>query len=565
MRHALATTLQRAVLATLVSSSSGLAAGAEDGCAPLFTPEDPRLFEFVKTRKSIDFGPWQGRTIDHISVQTLPIFNEADKHENNLLYRSANRLHIATRPEVLRKQLLIKEGEPLDVDRLHESERILRGAGYLYDAMIVPERVCGDTISLRVVVRDIWTLQPTASFKRAGGQNSTSIGITDDNILGYGHSINLSWDKNADRSGIVLSFNSKHLMDGHTELGLGYAKNDDGRRMDFKLERPFYAFDTRWAAGIDGADDLRAETENPGGVITNRYDDRRKYVQAHVGFARPPRDGAVRRWRLGVTYDHEVYGNQDPAYTTPIPPDNQISYPWIEYERRENAYVTTSNLTQLFRNEDVNIGEEWRVRVGATNGWMRSNRDALRTLMNYDNTIGYGTHHLLRTSAQADLFWDEQQRSFINSVYGFSTNYDFFINDNNRWHAHLGVDAGNNLAGDKVLKAGGDTLLRGYPSGWQSGDRRVLLNVERRHFYNKHVWHLFRLGSAAFVDAGKAWDTTGATVQSDKVLADVGFGLRVNSSKARPTHVMHLDFAMPLTDRGRVKSFQWSVQSQSEF
>jgi hypothetical protein len=555
--------LRPLLLACLMTAAT--AAAEDDGCTVLYTRDDPRLFDFVATRQAEDPRRWQGLRIERITVVTLPIFNEADKRENHRLYRGINRLHTPTRADTLQRQLLLKTGEPLDSDRLRESERILRGAGYLYDAMIIPEAVCADSIRLLVVARDIWTLQPTASFKRAGGENSTSFGITDDNLLGYGHGINLSWKKNAERSGLVLGFDSKHLLDGHTHVAAGYARNDDGRRADFSFDRPFYAFDSRWAAGITGYDDRRGVTESAAGVTTNRYDDRHQFVEAYAGYARPPRDGAARRWRLGLTHDHQDFDRQDPAYSAPLPADRRLAYPWLEFERRENTFITTSNLSQLFRNEDVSLGEEWRLRVGATNGWLPSATDALIVEFDYDNTVGFGAHHLLRTTVTADLHWDETAGVWVDSVYGAAARYDYLIDPDNRWHAQLSLDAGRGLSADRLLKAGGDTLLRGYPAGWQQGDRRLVLNVERRHFYRRHVFNLFRLGSAAFAEVGQAWDRSGTLTQSERVLADIGIGLRINSSKARPNHVMHLDLAAPLTDRGRVKGLQWSLQAQQSF
>lgn len=246
-----------------------------------------------------------------------------------------------------------------------------------------------------------------------------------------------------------------------------------------------------------------------------------------------------------------------------LPARRELSYPWVEYERRENVYVTTTNLSRLFRNEDISLGEEWRLRIGASGG--SAGRETLVAAFSYDNTVGYGTHHLWRNGVSVNAQWDVQAHDWDNTLASLSSRYDYFIDDNSRWHARLGLDAGSGLPADKLLKGGGDTLLRGYPSGWQAGDRRVVLNVERRHFYRRHVLNLFRMGSAAFVDVGKAWDSSGQTVQSDRILADFGIGLRLNASKARPGRVMHLDIAVPLTDRGRVESFQWSLQAQDSF
>src|SRR5256885_12903468 len=60
-----------------------------------------------------------------------------------------------------------------------------------------------------------------------------------------------------------------------------------------------------------------------------------------------------------------------------------------------------------------------------------------------------------------------------------------------------------NLAAQLVL--GGDTGLRGYPRNYQTGDRRVLLNVERRVYTDWYPFRLIRVGGAVFYDWGRAW------------------------------------------------------------
>lgn len=534
-------------------------------CAAIYSDNDPRLFDFINTYKAVDLPSHEGKLITRITVVPLPIFNEGDADENNALYRAVNRLHILTRSDTVRRQLLIKTGDRLSADRIHESERILRGANYLYDAMIIPGRICGDTVELLVVVRDIWTLQPTASFHRTGGNNSTSIGISDDNILGYGHGLSLSYDKDASRHGVVLGYNSSNLFDGHTQLAVSHTKNNDGQDNAFSLARPFYALDTRWSAGGSVRNNDQKETIASGGITSNVYDHQQQEGELFFGLSAGLHNDVARRLRIGVTRDNNRYDNQDAAYTAPLPADRLLTYHWLEYESIENNFWTTSNLSQLFRNEDINTGTTLRVRVGATSGLLGSNTDELIADVEYNNTVSFGAHHLLQNHISANARWDEHGRQFIDTLYGYLANYDFFIDDNDRWHAFLSIDAGENLTVEHQLTAGGDSHLRGYPDQWQRGDRRIVANIERRHFFNAHPLHLFRLGGAVFAEAGKAWDSTGATLQSDHVLSDIGVGLRINSSKARPTHVIHVNVAFPLKERDTAGSYQWSVYSETSF
>ncbi len=65
-------------------------------------------------------------SVGTIVVNTLPIFDESNRRENNDAYRWANRFHIDTRPGVIRNQLLFQSRDQVTAQILAESERILR-------------------------------------------------------------------------------------------------------------------------------------------------------------------------------------------------------------------------------------------------------------------------------------------------------------------------------------------------------------------------------------------------------------------------------------------------------
>jgi hemolysin activation/secretion protein len=129
------------------------------------------------------------------------------------------------------------------------------------------------------------------------------------------------------------------------------------------------------------------------------------------------------------------------------------------------------------------------------------------------------------------------------------------------------------LAGDTLsdanpasqLALGGDTGLRGYPRSYQTGDHRVLLNVERRVYTDWYPFRLFRVGGAVFYDLGRAWGGTGESPSSAHWLNDVGLGLRVLSTRSAFGNVLHVDFAFPLDRDPNIKSFQFLVATQTSF
>lgn len=548
-----------------VPPAADKAAAAEAACHVLFADDDPRLFDFIATRQSVDWTAYAGRRIGTVEYTTLPVFNTQDPDEDRWLYRGANRLHVDTGAATLQRQVLMANGDALDVARIEESERILRANNYLYDAMILPARDCGDTLDLRVVVRDIWTLQPALNFSHTGNQSSSSFGFAEDNLLGTGRSLTLSFDRSPARSSTQLGFTDRHFLDGRTVLQLSHGNSDDGSENNVLLEKPFYAFDTTRAGGVSVHDAARTETTSATGIVTATYDHHEEAAEAWYGIASLPEVDAVGRWRAGVTRMADTYASLAPGSTDPLPADRLFVYPWLEYEHAENRFRTLTNVSRMFRNEDIDIGTGWRLRGGLTNSRLGSEQDGALLQFDWHDTLGSGTHHLLRNRFHADLFIDESNGRRRDSLYGYEARYDLAGTATDRWLASLRLDAGEGLAPEDQLTTGGANGLLGYPDAWQRGDRRAVFGVERRHFLAAHPFNLFRIATAAFAEAGQAWDSAGGIVQSDKVLTDIGVGLRLNSSKARSNNILQFNVAMPLTDTGRTDKLQWSIFAGESF
>jgi outer membrane protein assembly factor BamA len=129
------------------------------------------------------------------------------------------------------------------------------------------------------------------------------------------------------------------------------------------------------------------------------------------------------------------------------------------------------------------------------------------------------------------------------------------------------------LAGDVLRDAtsstqlllGGDNGVRGYPRNYQSGDQRVVLNVERRVYADWYPFRLFRVGGAVFYDIGRAWGGLTGNTEHAGWLSDAGIGLRILSARSSFGNVLHVDLAFPLNHDPGIKPVQFLVRSQSTF
>ena len=130
----------------------------------------------------------------------------------------------------------------------------------------------------------------------------------------------------------------------------------------------------------------------------------------------------------------------------------------------------------------------------------------------------------------------------------------------------------HNLPVDKQLTLGGDSGLRGYPSRYQPGDRSTLLTLEQRYYSNAYPFGLARVGYAVFLDVGRAWfaDDVPAWLPPREgdhfdTLANLGFGLRLESIRTRRDRVIHVDFAKPLVDGPFVDSWEITLSGKQAF
>ena len=121
-------------------------------------------------------------TIRNVEIRVSDIFDEPDLPA---FYEAANDLKIETRRDVVRRELLFREGDKYDPFAIEESIRNLRTLNFLRKVSIVPTFE-GQYVDLRVTVQDTWTLIPQVSLSSGGGDSNTVFGLSESNILGYG-------------------------------------------------------------------------------------------------------------------------------------------------------------------------------------------------------------------------------------------------------------------------------------------------------------------------------------------------------------------------------------------
>lgn len=508
----------------------------------------------------------EGATIGAIEVITLDVFDPNEPKENLWPYRLANRLHVETRPSVVRRRLTLETGDVYDPRELLEAARILRGLPSIYEAKIVPVRYHDGVVDLRVVTRDVWTLGVGVGFSREGGENSQSFEINEANLLGFGKELELKYEDEPDRTSYRVRYFDDGFLGSRHQLRLLGSDNSDGHRYTLDFERPFYELADRRSWGFRAVDDERRVRLYAAGREQDRFFRDASFLELRGGLSSGLRDGWVRRLSAGVVVDEAAYRRERPVISQSIAKpffERNLAYPWVELGVVQDGWVPAANLDRIVRTEDVNLGLEAHVRVGYSTTALGADRDRWVADLGVSRGFRPSSRFLVLLGATANGWtgedgWENALASVRLRAYWRNFGRHNFV-------VAFDGQLGRDLDPERQLFLGGDTGLRGYPRRFQAGDRRWVLTLEQRFYSSIEVFRLFHLGAAVFADVGRAWYEDGNPYRDapDEVLRDVGMGLRFASSRSSRGVMIHLDVAFPLD--GDLDSVQWIVRSSDSF
>lgn len=139
------------------------------------------------------FMQFSGKTIRNIIIRPIGFGNSINDTDTGSIatvkkyfgLKIANSLHRNTRLNVIKNNLLFKEGDKLNPYLLADNERYLRDLNFIQDAIFRIRRVEGSTdqVDLVVVVKDVFSLGPDAGI---GGTTKFNFGVKDENFAGTG-------------------------------------------------------------------------------------------------------------------------------------------------------------------------------------------------------------------------------------------------------------------------------------------------------------------------------------------------------------------------------------------
>ncbi len=504
-----------------------------------------------------------GARIGAIHLNGRQLFDLERQDENTTLARVANRLHVPTRESTIETQLLFKSGDFYQPERLAESARILRDTRYLRDARVRPVAFHDDLVDVEVTTQEVWTFNPGISFGRHGGKNTAGFELEDLNFLGLGTQLGVGLKSGVDRDSKFIHYRDRQLGESWWDLAAGYSDNSDGRLAEFSLERPFYALDTRWAAGFAFSDDQRVDSRYDLGEIVDRFETREKVSSIYWGTSRGLVGDWVRRFTFGLTHDQHEFAAADDAIPRLLPADRTLVYPWVAAEWVEDEFRTERNRNQIGKTEDFSLGWYARAQLGFAGRSFGSDRDAFVFSGKLSKGLSFGDRQSLFVSL--DTQGRVEDGGIADGLLGASAQYYFRQSPRRLLYLAASGELGRNLDTDHQMLLGGDNGLRGYPLRYQAGEGRWLVTAEQRFFTDWYPFQLFNVGAAVFADVGATFGRDPLGAPSQGVLRDIGFGLRLGNNRSALGNLLHIDVAFPLDGDSSIRNVQFLVETKKSF
>jgi hypothetical protein len=483
----------------------------------------------------------EGKTIERIDVVPLEVIEPRDPLPGWL-----NFFHATSRPPVIRREMLLREGEAYNQALVDETLRNLRQLPQLSVVLVVATvGSAPDRIGVVVITKDVWSLRASWDIVvTTGGLEELELHPEERNLFGRHQTVSATF----------------LLQPSAYTLGLGYVmpRIDTSRvavvtSADVMINRASGSPEGSFGSLVAGQPLYSALTEWAWDATTSWQDIiNRRYVNASLGTYVDPvtKESVPFEWRareyttfyelrrsfgwdtkhdftLGVGIDQATYRTDFPGASPrtvadfdakAVPVSDTRVGPAIQYETYTKRYLRVIDFDTLALQEDYRLGHDIVLAAAPSFRALGSSLDLLSltasaqyTFALRDGLFRFGVITL--TEPTPDRIAQAYVEPFAHLVTPTIAGLGRIVVDGAaqyRWRNYLNL----------IEYVGGGDRLRGYPTDFFFGKDFVAYNVE---FRSRPVEILScQLAGVAFFDAGDAFDGW----SKFEAFQSVGVGLR---------------------------------------
>lgn len=472
------------------------------------------------------------------------------------LHGLLNSLHAVTVEQVIRRDILFREGEPLDSFLVSETARVLRLRRYIAGVDITWTPHEGDSVDVTVETRDVWTFETSFSFSGGGGAYALSISASERNFRGRAQELGFGYSVSDRRSAGNFFLYEPALFGSRLGVSTAYSAYLDGNAFSMSVRKPIWAVTVPWAYGLsvtNGRDNFWFY-EHREGVYAYPYAQTGVAGDLARAWGRRARFYVGGGWAWRRTYMGELYTFKE---TTPedladtvffTRPDEVRAGPSVGARFDRRRYEQVSFYDQFGKTEDLPLSVSTGLRVAGL-------LEASGSTHNRAHVEGQAqaATHLGPAYANADvrLAWESSAPGSEGGTQ-LATAVRLYLKPATRhaFVAHVRHDGwyrsnqiGQMFIGTLPAVPGEANAsgVRGLPARYDEGTRRWVGNFEYRYFSPLRVLTV-DLGGVLFSDVGQVWDAT-ETVDLSRAPWTWGFGLRLGFSRIAGERIFRMDWA----------------------
>lgn len=472
--------------------------------------------------------PRIGYVIRSITIDAQNVFNPENPEEAGIVGTAGNDVHITTREQVVRWELLFKEGDPYNRDVIEESERNLRKRSYLAEVLI-ESRFNDEDKEVDVVVhtRDQWSMIVGLTFGGTSENSSAGLDLGDKNLLGMGQSLNYSFRTGTSGYSHNYGYRNSNLFGSRYDLWLENRLKPDEYLYNAQLEQPFYSLSTPDAHGVG----YLQTVHNEPGLAWSMWRSKAYYGEAIF------LDDAIIRAYLRISVGEEV--SHEGSTANRVLRDNKViiaadilNHP---YDFAEERYID-----KFRRVEDIPLGGTYSFSLGP--------RLMVFGSTSTEASVSFGVTKWRQLFERDYLYFSmalAKNDDNFNDAYA-DTVFRYFM----RWYEYQTIvtrlQASYSESANNRFRLGGTNGLRGYKVDEFVGRNQVLLNVEDRIFtYQTMLAGIIEPGFVLFADFGNTWNNQPGD-ELTVVHGGFGAGLRLALVKAPGISLIRVDYGVPM-------------------
>lgn len=549
-------------------------------------------YEDVRLNRVLEAHHWQldsapeGKQIAFVHIEREDVF-VADEFWPLWL----NLFHSTTREDVVRRELLLDEGDRFDEHRADETERNLRALGPFSSSRVVA--VVGERpqeVGLLVVTRDLWSLRVEQSFQATGAYvNFFNVTLVERNFLGQGATAGVRFALVPDAYRIGQFFEqTRFLGEGialteDVDFAIGRVSGElEGSRGSFVGARPFYNLRQRFGFTASASYDVGISRQLRSGrvleydipetaeveSIRRVWSDKVFSASGLVSYRLGVREGSTNEapddlagallhtLTAGLSYSERQVApiaetqlslDQAKAFERDVLPDARLEFgPVVEYSFFTPRYVTYSNLSTFAFREVLRTGPYGEVGARFPLRAFGSSSDRVVPRAKIGLVFGDGGGLLDMSTEVAAIFEDGviRNETVVAQIRGATP----VVAGLTRLVARLRWEGVLRDTSDRLVTLGGDNGLRGFQTEelYAYGGGSIVGGIELRSL--PLVWNSIHLGFVAFCDMGGVYGGNGPPLA---LHYSAGIGLRFLLPQFNKTP-LNLDGAIPLEKPFRI-------------